>query len=335
MSFVSFGEIMLRLVPEKAGIKLASANSFQAGFAGSESNVASSLAILGNPSAFITKLPSNPLGNGAIASLNSFGIDTSRIIRGGNRLGTYFIELGSSIRPSQVVYDRRESAISEIGEGEFNWEQVFQGKRWLFLSGITPALSDQCARETVKAARIARNLGVKVAFDMNYRRTLWEDSSVARQRFGRILEHTDILFGNIGALSDVYGFQSKASSALDQTVEAAEFSVSNFGIDHMAFTVREHPSATVNTVYALYRARSAVETSDPIEVVITDRFGAGDAFAAAFLHAMNKGWSSKETVDFAAAAFALKHTIAGDQHTSSEAEINAVRKGLTKGHVIR
>ncbi len=335
MSFVSFGEIMLRLVPEKGGIKLASANAYQVGFAGSESNVASSLAILGNPSSFVTKLPSNPIGDGAIASLNSFGIDTTGIVRGGERVGTYFIELGSSIRPSQVVYDRKASAISEIGEGEFHWEQILNGKKWLFLSGITPALSDQCARESVKAARMAKKLGVKVAFDMNYRRTLWEDHSTARQRFDQVLEYTDILFGNIGALSDVYDFNSGASSALEQTLEAAEFSASSFGVEHIAFTVREHPSATVNTVYALYRAPSALETSDPIEVVITDRFGAGDAFAAAFLHGMNKEWSVKDTVDFAAAAFALKHTIAGDQHTSSEAEIMAVMNGQTKGHVIR
>lgn len=335
MSFISFGEVMLRLVPEKAGIKLASANAFQVGFAGSESNVASSLALLGNPAAFVTKLPLNPVGEAALASLNSFGIDTSRIVRGGSRIGTYFIELGSSIRPSQVVYDRQGSAISDIAEGEFDWEQILKGKKWLFLSGITPALSGQCAAETIKAAQVAGSLGVKVAFDMNYRRTLWKDASEARRRFDQVLEHTDILFGNVGALSDVYGFNSKASSELDQTLEAAEFAANNFGLQHLAFTVREHPSATVNTVYAMYQAPSGRATSNPIEVVITDRFGAGDAFAAAFLHALNKEWSAREAIEFAAAAFALKHTIAGDQHTSSEAEIRAVMEGHTKGHVLR
>ncbi|OYX27771.1 MAG: carbohydrate kinase [Flavobacteriales bacterium 32-35-8] len=335
MSFVTFGEIMLRLTPGIFNAKINSARSFDVNYAGSESNVAASLAILNNEVSFITKLPQNQLGDAAIASLRSYGIDTQNITRGGSRIGTYFIELGCSIRPSSVIYDRANSSISEIDEEAFNWERALENKKWIFLSGITPVLSRQCAAETIKAAKVAKQKGVKVGFDMNYRRSLWSNPSDARKIMDQILEHTDLLFGNIGVLEDVYDLKTQGMTELDKTLEATNIAHEKFGIKQLAFTVRKHMSASQNEVSAIFMSDSKYYISNTIDVTITDRFGTGDAFAAAFLHAINQGWDEKKVIDFATAAFALKHTILGDQHTSTEKEILSIMEGNLKGHVLR
>jgi len=335
MSFITFGETMLRLTPSNDAAKIKSSRLFQVNYAGSESNVASSLGVLGNEVSHITKFPNNQLGDAAIASLQSYGIDTKYIVRGGNRIGAYFIEIGSSIRPSSVVYDRASSAISEIGTNEFDWEELLENKKWLFLSGITPVLSKQCAEETIKAAMVAQQKGVKVGFDMNYRRSLWKDPADARKIFDQIIAHTDILFGNEGVLKDIYDVKTTGDSIVDRTKEASTVAAKKFGVEQVAFTVREHFSASNNKVSAVFLSNAKNHVSDTIDVAITDRFGAGDAFAAATLHAMNLGWNDKKVVDFATAAFALKHTIQGDQHTSSEKEILSIMEGNTEGHVLR
>lgn len=335
MSFITFGETMLRLTPSNYSTKIKSSRLFQTNYAGSESNVASSLGVLGNEVNHITKFPLNQLGDAAIASLRSYGIDSKYITRGGKRIGTYFIEVGSSIRPSSVVYDRMNSAISEIKNNEFNWEEILEGKKWIFLSGITPVLSKQCAEETIKAAKIAKQKGVKVAFDMNYRRSLWNDPADARKIFDQILEHTDLLFGNAGVLKDVYDLKTSGDSKLDRTIEASTLASEKFGVEQLAFTVRKHISASQNKVSAIFLSDSKHHISETINVSITDRFGTGDAFAAATLHAINSGWDNKKVIDFSTAAFALKHTIQGDQHTSSEKEILSIMEGNTGGHVLR
>lgn len=335
MGFVTFGEIMLRLTPSILGVKINSSSTFQVDYAGSESNVATSLAVLGNEVSFITKLPKNQIGDAAISSLRAYGVGTGHIRLGGNRVGTYFIEMGTSIRPSSVIYDRANSSISEIGKDEFDWEQILRGKKWIFLSGITPALSKQCAMETLKAATIAKELGVKVAFDMNYRRSLWKDPSVAREIFDQILEKTDLLFGNAGVINDVYQAGTAGGTEMEKTVNAMDFAAEKFRVNKLAFTVREHLSASINEVSAVFRSGSEQYVSEKLEVSITDRFGTGDAFAAAFLHGKNLDWSPQTIVNFATAAFALKHTILGDRHTSSETEIKSIMEGKTKGYVLR
>ena len=335
MSFTTFGEIMLRLTPTELKGKIKMAQGFKSGFAGSESNVASSLAVLGNSVEFITKLPNNQLGDAALYSLQYYGINTKNILRGGDRIGTYFIELGSSIRPSSVIYDRKQSAISEISAEEFDWHSILTNKKWIFLSGITPVLSKQCASETIKVAKIAKEKGVKVAFDMNYRRTLWKNTAAARKIFNQILEHTDLLFGNEGVLHDVYKIVPSSGSSEESTMESMDIASEKFGIDTLAFTIRNQASASQNILSGVYKHQGNHFISPTIEVEVSDRFGTGDAFAAAFLHGQNLGWEPQKNIDFATAAFALKHTIMGDQHTSSEAEILSIMDGNTKGYVLR
>lgn len=336
MGFVTFGEIMLRLTPYIQAGKINASQTFGVNYAGSESNVASSLALLGNNVKFITKLPENQLGDAAINSLRSYGINTEHILRGGSKIGTYFIEIGSSIRPSSVIYDRAGSAISQIGENEFDWEKIFIGQKWLYISGITAALSHQCAMETIKVAKIAKKMGVKVGFDMNYRRTLWKDAADSRKIFDTILEHTDLLFGNAGVLKDVYGMDFEGANEVEKTIAAAKKAQQKFGLEQVAFTVRKHTSASENELSAL----SLIANSKPIlsntyNIGVLDRFGTGDAFAAAYLHSLEAGWKDEESIAFATAAFALKHTLYGDQHTSNEQEIRSIMEGNTSGHVLR
>lgn len=326
---------MLRLTPQAHGAKLNKSITFDVNYAGSESNVASALGILKNEVSFVTKLPDNALGEGAISSLQSYGVYTNDILRGGARIGTYFIEIGTSIRPSSVVYDRANSAISQLENDEINWEKILKGKKWLFLSGITPVLSPACSDETIKAAEIAQKLGVKVAFDMNYRRSLWKSSNDARVIFNKILKHTDLLFGNAGVLKDVYDMDFSGDNSAEKTLNAMVKAQEKFQVETLAFTIRDHDSASENKLSGIILSGNKHHISNTYTVQITDRFGTGDAFAAGCLHAINSGWSNTKVVDFATAAFALKHTIKGDQHTSSEKEIISIMEGHTSGHVLR
>lgn len=335
MGFITFGEIMLRITPQEQNTKLGDTDRFVAGFAGSESNVASSLALLGNKVDFITKLPENQLGDAAMRSLRQYGINTDCILRGGPRIGAYFIELGYSIRPSSVLYDRSHSAISQIKKGEFDWEILLKNKSWVFVSGITPALSGSCAEETIRLVNTAKRLGVKVSFDFNYRRSLWRSNSVARKIFDQILGSTDLLFANTGSLTDVYGMKFKGENNTEQTCEAADKIRNEYGVKSLAFTIRDHTSATHNVLSALFQKEYEREVASTYTVNILDRFGTGDAFAAACLHGLEKRWTNKKIINFATAAFALKHTVKGDQHTSSETEIQSIMEGNTSGHVIR
>jgi len=335
MSVLTFGEVMLRLTPSEKVEKLYGNSLFAVNYAGSESNVASSLAVLGNHVQFATKVPDNPIGDSAVSSLRGYGVDTRWIKKGGERLGTYFIELGTSIRPSRVVYDRKYSSFSQIDVNEFNWAEILQGKSWLFVSGITAALSDNCAEAAVALVTQAKKANVKVAFDFNYRRTLWSSASKARGIFDQILTNTDLLLGNVGSLLDVYNMDIKGNNESELAQNGMLLASKQFGLKQVAFTIREHSSASRNELGAAFFDGENTYFSDNYTVEIADRFGSGDAFAAGMIHALYHKWAPQLSIDFAAAAFALKHTIPGDQHTSLEQEIISVMEGNTSGHVIR
>lgn len=334
MSLVFFGELMLRLTPSQPQQQLIVAKELSVDFAGAESNVAGSLARLGNQCEFVTKLPDNALADHAIASLHQYGIGTKHTLRGGERIGTYFIELGSSIRPSRVVYDRAYSAISQINHNEFDWSAIFSDQTHFHLSGILPALSKQCAVESIKAATIARKMGLTVSFDLNYRRSLWQDSSLARDYFSQILTHSTLAFGNAGVMQDVFDFVPKSNDSVAGAQEIGVYLFDQFGVD-AAITQRIHHSANQNALRGFYLRGADVTASTDITVDILDRLGTGDAFAAGILHGVQQHWETDKTVQFANAAFALAHTCYGDQNWLSEAEIMTVANGDMSGHIIR
>jgi len=334
MSIVAFGEIMLQLSPDE-GRKIISSSKLALNFVGAEANVLVSLAVLNNEVEFVSKLPGNDLGEMAIRSLNGYGVSTKNVRRGGDRIGLYFTETGSSIRPSKVLYDRKGSAISAIQEGEFDWASLLQGASWYHLSGITPALSSQCAQECIKSVKEAANLGIKVSFDLNYRRTLWSNVEDAKNIFDQIIPYCDLLLGNAGVMKDLYAIDIEGDTGIDQAKNAIEQCRTLFDCNLIAFTAREHHSASRNKVAGVLRQQGRMFTSRSYDVEITDRFGTGDAFAAGLLHSLEKGWDGQKVVDFATASFALKHTIKGDQNTSSESDISSILDGNTSGYVIR
>jgi len=334
MNIATFGELMLQLTPPQSGDKISSSSRLKVDYVGAEANDAASLAILGNEVKYITKLPSNTLGDAAIQSLKKYGISCSGIKRGGDRIGVYYTEMGKSIRPSSVIYDRKGSSVSKIETGEFDWEEILSDVSWVHLSGITPALSESCANEVISIAKIAQQLGVKVCFDLNYRRTLWNNGQSARKIFDQIIDNTNLIFGNIGVMKDVYDISIGEGNSADQSNEVIIKSRELFGDIDLAFTVRDHYSASSNKVGGIIYTNQ-VYISKTYDVEITDRFGTGDAFSAGILHALGKGLEPQKLVDFATAAFALKHTIRGDQNTSSEEEIISIMKGDTSGYVKR
>ncbi|WP_339901279.1 sugar kinase [Paraglaciecola polaris] len=334
MSLVFFGELMLRLTPVLPQQQLIVAKNLSVDFAGAETNVASSLARLGSKCQFVTKLPQNPLAEHALASLQQYGITTDNIVRGGERIGSYFIELGCSIRPSRVVYDRAYSSIAGIGENEFDWSQILTGQTHLHLSGILPALSKQCAAESIKAVKVASEMGLTISFDLNYRRSLWHDSGLARDYFSQILSYSSLAFGNAGVMQDVFAFSPKANDSKCAAQEIGIYLYEHFGVD-AAITERVHHSANQNTLRGFYLRAGKVFASTDITVDILDRLGTGDAFAAGMLHGLQQNWTADKTVQFANAAFALAHTCYGDQNWLNESEIMAVAEGQLSGHIIR
>lgn len=329
-----FGEIMLRLTPSSPKVRLVNCKQLDMSFAGAESNVAISLALLDNATAMVTKLPDHSMGDACVSLLKGYGINTEHILRGGARIGTYYIEQGSSIRPSKVVYDRVHSAFSQMSPEEFDWSSILTDCKWLYVGGIAPALADNCQSQTIQAVETAKRMGVKVAFDMNFRRSLWSDRNLARERFEAILAHTDLLFGNAGVLYDVFDWHT--SAPLDQrTEELAMRAKEHFSIPLIGFTKREQISASRNIVSAIFLDDKGVHRGPQFDLVVEDRLGTGDAYAAGILHGLLQDWSSRQIVDFGTSAFALKHTIPGDHNLVSEKEILSIMQGNTKGHIER
>ncbi len=334
-SVVTFGEIMLRLTPFSRFERLEQTTNLKMSFAGAESNVATSLARFGNQAYFVTQLPANALGHGARNLLREYGVNTDYIAFEGDRIGTYFIEQGASMRPSKVIYDRDNSAIQGINKHLFNWDAILSGKRWLHLTGITPALSDACASQTIEAAAAAKRNGLTVSFDLNYRRKLWGSADKARTIFDKILSYTDILIANAGAVYDVYGITSQLPEGQDKDEEILRLAYNQLNIQTIAFTVRKHFSASHNAWQGLLYDGKETVKSDSYDLQIVDRFGGGDAFAAGLIHGLCEGHSNREAIAFATAASALKHSIPGDLNIVSKEEVYAIINGGTSGHVER
>jgi 2-dehydro-3-deoxygluconokinase len=335
MRIIAFGEVLLRLSTVDLGDKLGFSKNLEVGYAGAESNVLCGLSLLGHATRFVTVLPENMLGDGAMANLRSFGVDVSYVQRALGRMGTYFIEGGTSIRSSKIVYDRKKSAFSELKKGNIPWLEIMSNGDWLHVTGITPALSDQCAQETLAAVKMAKQLGVKVSFDLNYRRSLWGHPKKARELFDAILEQTDFLFGNTGGLKDVYDVSFATKDNREEALQGFDFVQNRLGIPSVAFTMREQFSANRNSISAMYSLDGQVYETTSYMVEVVDRLGTGDTFVAAFLHGLLHNWNPQKTLDFATASCALKHTLKGDVQLATENEILEIAAGKTQGYIKR
>lgn len=336
---VTFGEIMLRLAPE-GYYRFVQAPTLGATYGGGEANVAISLANFGMDVAFVTKLPKHEIGQGAVNKLREFGVDTSKIVWGGNRVGIYFLEKGASQRPSKVIYDRAGSAIAESVASDFDWNAIFQGASWFHFTGITPALGDNVAAICLEAVKTAKTMGLTVSCDLNYRKNLW-----SREKAGEIMSwlvpYVDLCIANEEDAADVFGIHAKNSDVGSGKInqegykEVAKTLAEQFGFKQVAITLRESISANDNNWAALVYDRQDYYFSKKYAVHIVDRVGGGDSFGAGLIYGNLQGLSAQETVDFAVAASCLKHSIEGDFNLVSVDEVKKLAQGDGSGRVQR
>ena len=359
---VTFGEIMGRLAPEGfLRFRQCLPGTLQVTFAGAEANVAVSIACLGGESAFVTALPRHAIADACVGNLRALGVDTSHILlTDSGRLGLYFLETGANQRPSNVLYDRAGSAISQTPGERYAWKEIFRDSSWFHVTGITPSLSRVAAEATLTAVREAKAGGLRVSCDLNFRKKLWRwdpalsPNKLAEKTMREILPHVDLVFANEEDAADVLGIHARETDvqsgkvAVEHYPEVARAIVRQFpNVSRVAITLRESISATHNNWGAmLYESARDVPFFAPLKDGqydpypirnIVDRVGAGDAFAAALIYALtNPELSAPEAaVAFAAAASCLAHSIVGDFNYVSRTEVEALMKGSGSGRVVR
>ena len=337
LTIVTFGEIMMRLATP-GHLRFAQTPQLDVTFGGGESNVAASLAQFGHDARFVTRLPKNEWGDRAVSTLRGLGVDTSHIARGGDRIGVYFLESGAGPRASNVIYDRADSAISNIGQGDIDWPAVFEGAMWFHWTGITPALGRGPLGEVARACKAAKAAGCTISVDLNFRKKLWT-SAKANEAMTPLMEHVDVCIANEEDAEKV--FDIKGSDAHtgelshDRYVDVARQLADGFEFERVAITLRESISASRNGWSALLLDRGEPHFSTKYDLDIIDRVGGGDSFAAGLIHALLDGKSGKAAVDWATAASALKHTILGDVNLVSVAEVDRLAGGDASGRVQR
>lgn len=327
MKVTAFGEIMLRLSPDNHD-RFMQENNFRAYFGGSEANTLIALSSLGINTSFVTKLPENDIADACIRELKGSGVETAFISRGGRRIGIYYCENGTSVRCGKVIYDRQFSSISEAGKTDFRWEEILQSTDIFHFTGITTALSDSLVEITLEAVKKAKEKGITVSCDLNYRRTLWSEEK-ANGIMKKFMPYVDILFANTGSALDVFGIGGK-----DDKEVMAKLS-EEFGIKTIAFTTRECRSADENTLGGILLADGKFYASKKTEVNIVDRVGGGDCFDAGILYGIISGFSPEETVEFANICNVYKHTVRGDFCRLNAEEIKAVCSGESDGRIKR
>ena len=339
MKIVTFGEIMLRLSPE-GYTRLFQSDRLEATFGGGEANVAVSLANFGMDSVYVTKLPDNPIGQACLNNLRSFGVDTSKIVRGGDRLGIYYMEKGASLRSSLCIYDRAHSAIAEAQPADFDWDAIFEGADWFHFTGITPALGGRLVDICLDACKAAKARGVKVSCDLNYRGKLWTRAE-AREAMTKLCRYVDVCISNEEDAKDVFGIESKGSDIgggklnKDGYISVAAQLTEKFGFEKVAITLRTSHSAFDNDWAGMLYDGGKAYFSREYNLHIVDRVGGGDSFGAGLIYALLNGYDGQSAIEFAAAASALKHTIEGDFNRVSVKEVRKIAGGSMSGRIER
>ena len=336
---VTMGEIMLRL-STPGNSRFIQSDCFDVNYGGGEANVAVSLQNYGNEAYFVSKVPENEIGQAAINSLRRFGVHTEYMVRGGSRLGIYYLETGCSLRPSKVIYDRAHSSISEAKPEDFDFEAIFRDADWFHWSGITPALSDnaaECVRRTCIAAKKA---GVVISCDLNYRKKLWTPEK-AQSVMRPLMQYVDVCIGNEEDAEMCLGYHPDADINAGQT-DAEGYKqvfingVKEWGFKYIVSTLRESYNASINGWKALIYDGKEFYVSRHYDLKpIVDRVGGGDSFSAGLIHGMANGKPMEWSLEFAVAASALKHTIPGDFNMVSVSEVESLMNGSGNGRVER
>lgn len=338
---ITFGEIMMRLNPE-GYLRFIQSDKFEVSYAGGEANVAVSLANYGLDAAYVTKVPAHEIGQCAINELRRYGVDTSFIVRGGDRLGVYFCEKGASQRASKVIYDRANSAIAQATTDDFNWDKIFADADWFHWTGITPALGGQLPEICLSACKAAKASGITVSCDLNFRKKLWT-SQQAGETMSKLLPYVDVCIANEEDAKDVFGIEAAGtdinSGKLNHEgyISVAHQLSERFGCKKVAITLRGSLSANDNDwAGMLYdSATDSAVFSTTYRIHIVDRVGGGDSFGGGLIYSLLNGWDDQKTIDFAVAASCLKHSIEHDFNHVSVAEVAALAAGNASGRVQR
>lgn len=337
---VTFGELLLRLNPP-GHERLVQASQFEVRFTGAEANVAVMLAGLGVEAACVSRVPDSEIGQACIDFLRRFGIDTRHIARGGERLGLFYLETGAAQRASKVIYDRDHSALRSIGPDAFDWPGILDGADWFHFSGTAPALGEPVRAALRQGLAAARERGIRVSCDLNYRAKLWSPAE-AREVMTGLMPSVDVLIGNEEDATTVFGISAEGSDVTRGELvvasyqQVAERLVEKFGFDHVATTLRTSISASVNRWAGLLYDGSTHHLSRTYEISpIVDRVGGGDSFSAGLIFSFLHELGPQACVEFAAAASCLKHSIPGDLALISRAEIEALLAGDVSGRVQR
>lgn len=342
---VSFGEIMLRLATPGYN-RFIQSNSLNATFGGGEANIAVSLANYGVATEFVTRLPKNDIADWCISELRKYNVGTTHIIRGGERVGIYFLESGAVARPSKVIYDRAYSAIAQIKPGMIDWEQIFEDAQWFHWTGITPAISQGAADACLEAIEIANKKGISVSTDLNFRKNLWKYGKTAAEVMPLLVEGCDVILGNEEDFEKVFGFKPDGFD-VTQTggdVDANQFEsvckqvMQRFSkAKRVVTTLRGSINANHNTWGSCMYADDTLYTSKRYDIThIVDRVGGGDSFMGGLIYGLlTYPDDNRKALEFATAASCLKHTVYGDFNLVSVTEVESLLKGDGSGRVSR
>jgi len=341
MKYLSFGEVMLRLkAPDNQ--RFFQSQMLEATFGGGEANVSVSLANYGCDSAYLTVLPQNEIADACIRELRGFGVNTERIQRGAGRMGIYFLESGSNQLPSKVIYDRAGSAIAIAKPGDLNWDAAFDGIGWFHITGITPAISETAMHLSVDSVKQAKQRGITVSCDLNFRNNLWKYGKAAPEVMTELIKYVDVAIANEEDVQKSLGLTADVEVGHGNLDREKYKTLSSLVLEKypdlkmIAITLRESESADINGWAACLNDRSDFIESKRYQISdIVDRVGGGDAFSAGLIYGLNNYDSRKQALEFAVAASCLKHSIMGDYNRVSVSEVEKLMGGDGSGRVMR
>ena len=339
MKIVTFGELMLRLQPYNYE-RFVQCDHVEFTFGGGEANVAVSLANYGMDATYVTKLPTHAIGQAAVNSLRRYGVDTTKIVRGGDRVGIYFNEKGASQRGSVCIYDRANSAIAKASREDFDWDAIFEGVDWFHFTGITPALGANVVEICKDACKAAKAKGVKISCDLNYRGKLWTRDE-ARAAMTELCKYVDVCISNEEDAKDVFGIEAEGTDIYGGKLNhegyksVAKQLADKFGFEKVAITLRTSISASDNDWAGMLYDGKDYCFSKSYHLHIVDRVGGGDSFGGGLIYALLNGKTTQQAIEFAVAASALKHSVEGDYNRVGVAEVEKLAGGDGSGRVQR
>lgn len=333
-AIVLFGELLMRL-GAPGHRRLVQAEQLHVHYTGGEANAGVALAGWGHDVRMVSRVPANELGQACVNHLRRYGVDTSGVQREGHRLGLFFVETGVGPRPTQVIYDRRDSAFTTFSDDALDWDSVFAEASWFHFAGTAPATAERMVPVLQRACAAARRRKAVVSCDLNYRQQLWSPET-AGKTMAQLLEYVDVFVCGVEDAGRLFEITPRGGAAVSAAEDVARRLAQRFSLSYVAVPLRENISASRNSYSVLLQGQAGSAVSRSYEIAdIVDRIGAGDAKTAGLIHGLGQGWSLERTVEFAAAAACLKHGIPGDFNLVSLAEVEALAAGDASGRIRR